>query len=299
MVEHIAHPAHSGHSPLGCSGLHAASMLNGGPGALPGETRRMLNARCACFQSGARILTTRGEVAVEHLRPGDRAITLSGGHRPIRWIGWRRINLATHPTPKTVAPIRIARGALGEDTPHRDLLVSPDHAMYLKGALIPAAALVNSVNITQALTEDVTYYHVELDKHSIIFAEGAATESFLERGDNRSCFVNSTGAVLLHPAFGPREEGNRQTRGAAQAADRALAALARLGEWAHRAADHGGFRRMAGAGAWLNARAEQRLAGAAAPCATFGPLIDQTRREIARRARPVRKTSETIEKSAA
>lgn len=268
MVEHTTHPMRFGHPQLGCSGLNSASMINGGPGSLPSETRRMLTARCACFRSGARILTTRGEVPVEDLRPGDRAIVSGGGCRPIRWIGARRIAIAAHPAPKTVAPIRIARGALGENAPHRDLCVSPDHAMYLNGALIPAAALLNGVSITQGFAEDVTYYHVELDKHSIIFAEGAATESFLERGDNRSCFVNSTRSVL-------------STSAAEATMNKALAGLARLGRELHRAASRIGLRRLAGAGARLNASAEQRLAGAAAPCATFGPVVDQARRKIA------------------
>lgn len=90
-----------------------------------------------CFAGHTRILTASGEVAVERLRLGDQIVTLVDGARmirPVTWIGYRYIDLAAYERPETVAPVRIARGAIADDIPHRDLLVSPNHALYLDGS---------------------------------------------------------------------------------------------------------------------------------------------------------------------
>jgi YD repeat-containing protein len=153
-----------------------------------------------CYCAGTRILTKDGEVLVENLAVGQLLVTASGDAKPIRWIGHRRIDLSRHPEPDMVRPVRIAAGAFAEGVPARDLLVSPDHAMLVDGALIPARLLVNHRSIT--LEHDVaavTYYHVELDRHDIIIAEGAQAETYLDT-DNRALFEN--GAVtLLTPDF--------------------------------------------------------------------------------------------------
>jgi len=152
-----------------------------------------------CFVAGTRILTARGEVPVEALRPGELVATLSGEGSPLKpvvFTGRRRIVLAGHPNAADLSPVRIRAGALGENTPHRDLLVSPDHCLFLDGALVPARLLVNGATITieQGLAE-VTYYHVELPTHDVVLAEGAAAESWLDAG-NRAWFENAPTALL-------------------------------------------------------------------------------------------------------
>jgi uncharacterized repeat protein (TIGR03803 family) len=87
-----------------------------------------------CYVAGTHILTDEGERLVETLTPGDRVLTLVGGELtacPVKWIGHRRIDLIAHPEPETIAPIRFLRDGLGSDIPHRDLLVSPDHAIFV------------------------------------------------------------------------------------------------------------------------------------------------------------------------
>ncbi|MCX7383331.1 MAG: Hint domain-containing protein [Alphaproteobacteria bacterium] len=154
----------------------------------------------ACFAEGTRLLTDRGERPVETLRAGDRvAALLGGGLARIRWVGQRRIVVRRHPDPERVRPVRIAPGALAPGVPHRALLVSPDHALHLDGALIPAHLLVNGATITQIDVDTVTYWHVELDRHDVVLAEGAAAETYLDTG-NRGAFAGEA-AAMLHPDF--------------------------------------------------------------------------------------------------
>ena len=154
-----------------------------------------------CFAAGTRILTNKGEIAVEDLVAGDVALTTSEGAMPVRWIGRRRIDLAAHPRPELAAPVRICRGAWGENQPHRDLVLSPDHCVFIDGKLIPAKLLVNGMTIVhERHVRSIEYFHVELDRHAVLLAEGVPCESYLDTG-NRSFFSNAGLALTLHPEF--------------------------------------------------------------------------------------------------
>jgi hypothetical protein len=170
----------------------------------------------ACFAAGTRILTAGGAlVPVEALEVGDEVELFSGAAAPVVWIGRRTLDLRRHPRPHAVQPILIRAGALGANIPWRDLVVSPDHAMYLHGHLIPAKALLNGFSIRQLSRARVTYYHIELATHAVLFAEGAPAESYLETG-NRAAFENAGGAMLLHPDFA---QSLRESKGCAPFAE--------------------------------------------------------------------------------
>jgi hypothetical protein len=177
------------------------------------------DASAVCYAAGTRILTATGERTVETLMRGDIVLTLSGGElcaQPVKWIGQRRIDLTAHPHPETVAPIRIARGAFADNMPHRDLLVSPDHAVFVDGKLICARQLVNGSTIRQEKGwTSVEYFHVELDAHAILLAEGLPAESYLNTG-NRGFFANSGEPLVLHPDL--TDEADYPTREAASCA---------------------------------------------------------------------------------
>jgi hypothetical protein len=145
-------------------------------------------AKVPCFAAGTRILTPAGDVPVEALRVGDDIITLDGEDAPIIWIGHRTITLRGHTDPDAVRPVRIAQGSFGRGVPARDLRLSPDHAVFYAGVLVPAKALINHANIRQEAVAEVTYYHVELVAHAVMFAEGCAVESYLDTG-NRGDFA--------------------------------------------------------------------------------------------------------------
>ncbi len=161
----------------------------------------VITLQAPCFAAGTRILTGRGNVPVQDLSVGDTVITLAGKDKPIIWIGKKTIDLRHHAEPGTVQPVCIAANALAENVPDRDLWISPDHAIYIDGYLIPAKALLNQTNIYQRSRREVTYYHVELAQHAVIFAENAAVETYLETG-NRAGFENGPGSFILNPDFG-------------------------------------------------------------------------------------------------
>jgi autotransporter passenger strand-loop-strand repeat protein len=152
-----------------------------------------------CYCRGTLILTDRGEIAVEDLCIGDRLVTLSGAARPLRWIGRRSYAGRFAANNRDVLPVLIRRNALADGLPRRDLFVSPLHAMYLDDVLIPASALVNGSSIVQAEAVDtVDYFHLELETHDIIVAEGAASETFVD-DDSRGMFHNVAEYRLLYP----------------------------------------------------------------------------------------------------
>ena len=135
-----------------------------------------------CFVTGTRIRTERGEVAVEDLQIGDLAVTASGTQLPIRWIGHRLVEVAAHADPQDVWPVRITAGALAMGVPVRDLLVSPDHCLVFDDVLVPAKHLINGATIRQEPVEAVGYWHIELDSHEALLAEGAPAESYRDCG---------------------------------------------------------------------------------------------------------------------
>lgn len=157
----------------------------------------------ACFAAGTRIATTAGEVAVEALRVGDRVESAFGGTVPVVWLGWRRVDCRRYSRPAAVWPVRIAAGAFAPRVPRRDLLLSPDHAVFVDGMLIPVGRLVNGTTIRQQRMDEITYFHIELPAHDVLVAEGLSCESYLDTG-NRSAFVNGGGVIDHQPDFARR-----------------------------------------------------------------------------------------------
>lgn len=164
-----------------------------------------------CFARGTGIRTESGDVPVESLRVGDVVVTESGQKRPISWIGHRGVDCANHPDPLAVLPVRILAGAIARGRPARDLVVSPDHSLYLDGVLARAHKLVNGSTIRRERPASVEYWHVELDTHDILVAEGQPAESYLDCG-NRSAFAEHEGPIDMHPRFAPAPEAEHLWR---------------------------------------------------------------------------------------
>ena len=157
----------------------------------------------ACYLAGTHILTDQGERKIEGLRVGDRVLTDSGDARAVRWLGYRGLDCTRYADPRRVWPIRIQAGAFDEHRPVRDLWVSPGHSVLVNGALIHAHRLVNGTSIAQVPVARVEYWHVELDSHDILLAEGLPAESYLDMG-NRTAFVNGGSSLEAYPDFAPK-----------------------------------------------------------------------------------------------
>ena len=156
-----------------------------------------------CYAAGTRIATPSGPIPVEHLQPGDLVTTLSGPS-PVLWLGHRHLCLTNHPRPHDVRPIRIAPDAFGPGLPHAPLRLSPDHAVFVEDHLIPIRYLLNGATIVREDDcPDVTSFHIELDRHDILFAEGLPAESYLDTG-NRADFANGGQVARMTPDFALR-----------------------------------------------------------------------------------------------
>ncbi|WP_047997144.1 Hint domain-containing protein [Puniceibacterium sp. IMCC21224] len=138
---------------------------------------------CVSFTRGTMITLASGaQRPVEDLTIGDRVLTRDDGPQAIRWIG--------HTTSRAVgafAPIRIRAGTLNN---LNDLLVSPDHRLFIYqrrdrlGAgrselLVKARHLINGDSVTRVSGGFVDYFQMLFDHHQIIYAEGIAAESML------------------------------------------------------------------------------------------------------------------------
>ncbi len=144
--------------------------------------------RVICFTPSSMIHTPDGRRPAGQLRAGDRVLTADNGVQTIRWVGRSRI-APLQRMRRDLHPVRLRAGALGPGLPDRDLWVSPQHRFCLAGpqlelsfglpeALVPALALVDAgAALRPAGAAPVTYVHLLLDRHEIIFANGLACES--------------------------------------------------------------------------------------------------------------------------
>ncbi|HEX4507613.1 MAG TPA: Hint domain-containing protein, partial [Alphaproteobacteria bacterium] len=210
-----------------------------------------------CYLKGTLIRTADGDVPVERLRIGHWVVTTTGEALPIKWIGRRSYRDWLAVGNDDVQPILFTAGSIADGIPARDLCVSPEHAMLLDGVLVPARHLANGVSIRKvAGMDEIDYFHLEFDRHVVIFAEDAPAESFVD-DDSRMLFHNADEYRRLYP-----DEPRRQVEFCAPRVEAgpALAAL-------HRA---------------LAARAQHlRAGGAAAPWGRRGKVEIATSRLIA------------------
>ncbi len=143
-----------------------------------------------CFTPDTRLATPDGPRMIRDLRPGDRINTRDNGPQEVLWTGHRRMTGARLYAMPHLRPVRFKAGALGIGRPDEDLLVSPQHRMLLQGAaaqalfntpevLVAAEDLINDQTVIVDHTlREVTYVHILLERHNVIWANGLESESF-------------------------------------------------------------------------------------------------------------------------
>jgi hypothetical protein len=172
----------------GAASIPFVGLAGGSASALPPSF-----ARPSCLLKGTMISTPSGERLVEELQIGDEVLTLSGS-RPIKWIGYNKFKKEEGRTwQDRVMPVRVARFAIDDHTPHRDLYLSPGHYIFLNEVLLQVRYLINETSIEQAMPSDMSaieYYHIDLGTHEVVYAEGALVDSYFGDGSNRENFSN-------------------------------------------------------------------------------------------------------------
>jgi Hint domain/Bacterial Ig domain len=197
--------------PVGYGGLTGPDAFNftytAADGAIT-DTAFVTITSIPCFAAGTHIRTTRGEVRVEDLEPGDLIETRDHGPQPLRWIGRRRMAATGK-----FAPVVIERGTLGL---HETLVLSPQHRVLIRHhmaellfgedeVLVAVKDLVNECSIHIREGGEVEYFHLLFDSHQMIWSEGLLTESFQPGPQTLPGFDDAVQAELfsLFPQLDP------------------------------------------------------------------------------------------------
>jgi hypothetical protein len=189
-----------------------------------------------CFTPDTELATPKGPRRVAELEPGDLVTTRDAGAQPLIWRGQRRLSGARLHAMPDLRPIRIRAGALGQSNADRDLLVSPRHRILARGSaardlfgtdevLVAAEDMLDGQRIQRDhRLPRVTYLHLMLPDHHVVFANGVPAETFhpahmdLSRidEDQRAALETERPGVLDDPhSFGPAA---RRTLSRAEAA---------------------------------------------------------------------------------
>ncbi|MGF1275734.1 Hint domain-containing protein [Acetobacter pasteurianus] len=186
-------------SRLGVSLLTRTVTIDGNPfGLTDGESVTYESGTDAiiCFLPGSMIRTPKGDVAVENLVAGQEVLAFAADGQPVaRRITWAgKAHARTNPDlADDVAgyPVRVRANAIADGVPAADLLITPEHCLYLQGSFVPARMLVNGTSIVYDKSfAGYDYYHIETEGHAVIMANGMLTESYLDTG-NRASFTQA------------------------------------------------------------------------------------------------------------
>lgn len=148
-----------------------------------------------CFLKGTTIRTADGFMKVENLAAGDLLPTMFHGPCPIQWIGRYRYKKSDPASPwvEDVLPVRISRSALGDNVPDADLFITGSHSLFIDDVLVPVRNLVNGTTISYYPArelDELEYFHIKLEHHDVISAEGTPCDTLLDVDENAVNFVD-------------------------------------------------------------------------------------------------------------
>jgi hypothetical protein len=134
----------------------------------------------SCFLRGTLVLTADGYRPIDTLTTGDKVAARFAGFAPIKAIDGFTLRRVAGEWVGASRPVRVKRSALGDKMPARDLFLTASHAIAVDGALVPIGNLINDTSIVFEAAEgceSLEFFHVELDRHDVLDAEGAPCES--------------------------------------------------------------------------------------------------------------------------
>jgi len=137
----------------------------------------------SCFLRGTQMHTAKGYRAIETLATGDKVATRFAGFAPIKAIDVFTLDRVAGKWVGPSRPVRVKRNALGENTPARDLCLTASHAVFVDGFLMRIGQLVNGTSIvfeTADGHDTLDFFHIELERHDVLDAQGAPCESRID-----------------------------------------------------------------------------------------------------------------------
>ncbi|AOW47885.1 Hint domain-containing protein [Acetobacter ascendens] len=145
----------------------------------------------SCFLKDSLIKTQDGYMPVQDIAPGEKVSVFIDGteeQKEVVWAGTAHVVVnANLPEDQAGYPIRILKNSIAENVPFKDMLITPEHCLFVEGRFVPARMLVNGRSIYYDTTmTSYDYYHIETEKHSVIMADGMLTESYLDTGNRRN-----------------------------------------------------------------------------------------------------------------
>ncbi|WP_169802071.1 Hint domain-containing protein [Neokomagataea thailandica] len=157
-----------------------------------------------CFLEGTQIRTPDGERAVETLTSGDTVLTWDWRARKtvektLSWVGRQPVRVKPGLLDDEAGyPVRIRANAMAPGVPLKDLLVTPEHCLFVENGFIPARMLVNGSSIIYDRTmTQFSVFHIETTEHAVLWSDGALSESYLDTGNRRNFAQIGGEAVVL------------------------------------------------------------------------------------------------------
>jgi Hint domain len=141
------------------------------------------------------ITTPNGPRKIEELSVGNLVTTIDGSARPIQFVSVNSYK-KSDPTRAWVPdarPVLVRKSAISENVPNRDLYLTQYHSLYLDGVLIPVGDLINGSTIVVDPAEhlsELDYFHIKLESHDVVLAEGAPCETLLTVNENAKNFAD-------------------------------------------------------------------------------------------------------------
>jgi hypothetical protein len=183
-----------------------------------------MSAPPVCYLKGTLIKTTSGDRKIEELAIGDLLVTAEGHVRSVKWVGRMSYKKSERDWQRSVLPVQISAGALGRGLPTRDLFVSQKHKLFIDNMLVAAEDLLNGETIkisAQSAIQKLQYFHIALETHDAILAEGQPAETLRTDAENREKFENFAEYLNLYP----HEDGKKLAPFAPLAKPRGMAKL--------------------------------------------------------------------------
>lgn len=159
------------------------------------DGKTYISSSTACFLANSMILTSKGYIPVEKIKIGDDVITYEQNEacrRKVIWIGQKQVVVKSRFSEDDAGyPVRILKDAISDQVPYKDMLITAEHCLFMNNHFIPVRMLVNGQSIYYDHSiRNYHYYHLKLEKHSIIEADGVLTESFLDTGNHYNFYMN-------------------------------------------------------------------------------------------------------------